>query len=158
MCDVCSYERYEAHTAGSGQCNECGDTLAEIFDLYVGGVGLKDGFYLSNDGKTSEEKPEGGYAYYHEGILELNGFTYVGEGAIWQNASEEYQSSAAIFFVKDTTVRLVGENLLSCTFGAEEGVDDETGIYLYGDGIAALAMGFSDADTEIEKAEHRDDD
>ncbi len=28
----------------------------------------------------------------------------------------------------------------------------------YGDGIAALAMGFSDADTEIKKAEHRDED
>ena len=27
----------------------------------------------------------------------------------------------------------------------------------YGDGIAALALGFSDADTEIQKAEHRDD-
>ena len=27
----------------------------------------------------------------------------------------------------------------------------------YGDGIAALALGFSDADTEIKKAEHRDD-
>lgn len=28
----------------------------------------------------------------------------------------------------------------------------------YGDGIAALALGFSDADTEIKKAEKRDDD
>lgn len=28
----------------------------------------------------------------------------------------------------------------------------------YGDGIAALAMGFSDADTEIKKAENREDD
>lgn len=27
----------------------------------------------------------------------------------------------------------------------------------YGDGIAALALGFSDADTEIKKAEHQDD-
>ena len=27
----------------------------------------------------------------------------------------------------------------------------------YGDGIAALALGFSDADTEIRKAEHTDD-
>ena len=27
----------------------------------------------------------------------------------------------------------------------------------YGDGIAALALGFSDAETEINKAEHRDD-
>ena len=27
----------------------------------------------------------------------------------------------------------------------------------YGDGIAALALGFSDADTEIKKAEHRDE-
>ena len=138
-CDVCLYEHYEAHTAESGTCDVCGETLTELFDLYVGDVGLKDGFYLSNAGKTSETKPDGGYAYYHEGVLELNGFSYTGKGALWQSVADAYQSRAALFFVKDVTLRLVGENFLSCTFGADESDGNGSDISLYGDGIAAVS-------------------
>lgn len=138
ICDGCPFEQYEAHTAESGTCDVCGDTLTETFDVYVGGVGLKNGFYLSNAGKTSETKPEGGYAYYHEGVLELCGFSYEGKGVVWQNFPENFLSSAAVFGTKDITLRLVGENLLSCTFGEGVSDGDENDISLYGDGIASV--------------------
>ena len=131
MCDVCWADHYEAHTASNGTCEVCELELAETFDVYVGGVGLKDGQYLDNAGNVTATKPEGGYAYYKDGILELNGFVYEGIGVMWQE-SEYFESYAPVFASKDLILRLTGENRLSSTAKTEE--ED---FYLYGDGIAA---------------------
>ncbi len=131
MCDVCSMDHYEVHTASNGVCEICGLELVETFDVYVGGVGLKDGQYLDNAGNVTAAKPVGGYAYYKDGVLELNGFVYEGIGVMWQEG-EDFESYAPVFASKDLILKLTGENRLSSTAKTEE--ED---FYLYGDGIAA---------------------
>ncbi|MBQ7415648.1 MAG: InlB B-repeat-containing protein [Oscillospiraceae bacterium] len=58
------------------------------YHIYVGGVGMKPGDYLDNDGNISDTKPtEGGYAYYtysHENgaLLTLHDYDYYGDGYV----------------------------------------------------------------------------
>lgn len=129
-CDGCSYERLEAHTGSNGVCEICEQSIVELFDVYVGGVGLENGQYLDAEGNVSADKPEGGYAYYLDGVLELNGFTYEGSGFVWQE-SDDYKYHAAIFASRDLVLILTGENQISSYV-----TDVDEDIYIYADGVA----------------------
>ena len=131
-CDSCSYEYLEAHTGSNGVCEICEQVIVETFDVYVGGIGLASGQYLDIAGNVSSDKPAGGYAYYQNGVLELNGFTYEGSGLMWQ-AGDGYGYYASIFAVRDLILVLVGENQISSSVTEE---DEE--IYLCADGIALV--------------------
>ena len=96
-------------------------------DLYVGGVGLQDDHYLANGATASTAtKPEGGYAYYKDGVLTLNGYEYEGIGYQYH---EDEPYGAVIYARTNLTILLEGENTLTTT--AEE---SET-IYGYGGSI-----------------------
>ena len=82
-------------------------TVKEIVEeptVTVGGVELSDGEYLDNDGNVSTEMPEGGYAYFKDGVLTLNGFTYL---------AKKYNAQIGIESKTDLTLTLIGENLIS---------------------------------------------
>lgn len=130
-CDTCMFHYYEAHTESSGTCEICESEMAKSFEIYVGGLGLENGQYLDNGGNVTATKPEGGYAYYKDGVLELNGFAYEGEGVLWRE-NDYLAYSAAVFAAKDLILILTGENRLYNTTAlvAEEDFNAE------GDGIA----------------------
>ncbi len=137
-CDHCYMEKFEPHKASDGVCELCGHKIVETFDVYVGGVGLKDGQYINKDLKVSASKPKGGYAYYKDGTLELNGFTYTGVGILWQKG-DGFESYSPIFTTKDIVLKLTGENRLSSTAKTvESDEDEEDELFIYGDGIASV--------------------
>ena len=88
----------------------------EELTVTVGGVALSDGEYLDNSGNVSTEMPEGGYAYFKDGVLTLNGFTYL---------AKKYDSYDGIYSENDLTVNLIGENLI-CSY-------NQYGIYVDGE-------------------------
>ncbi len=111
ICDGCGYEKLEAHETQNGICTVCEMQVTAYDDVYVGGVGLKDGQYLDNSGNVADTQPEGGYAYYKGGVLELVDYYYQGEGFLW----EEYVSgscAAAIYATTDLILELKGVNEL----------------------------------------------
>lgn len=79
-----------------------------IEGIILGGNNLTDGMYLNNAGEISETKPEGGYAFYDNGKLELNNYKYVGEGI----APLDY--AAALYMDRELEITLIGDNLLHC--------------------------------------------
>ena len=74
--------------------------------VLVGGVEMVSGTYLANGASfTVTQKPEGGYAYYSDGVLTLHNFVYEGTG-----------NPYLIYAKRDGfTVRLEGENSLKAT-------------------------------------------
>ena len=85
MCDdsyygSCYYEKWEPHQVRNGVCEICEMQVTDYCDIYVGGVGLENGQYLDNSGAVSTTKPAGGYAYYKDGVLELNDYVHEGGG------------------------------------------------------------------------------
>lgn len=97
-----------------GSCQICEQELTETFGVYVGGKGLKDGQYLDNDGNVTEAQPAGGYAYYKDGVQELNGYIYEGVGMMWQEG-EYFKMYTPLFFTKNLILKLTGKNSLSST-------------------------------------------
>lgn len=62
--------------------------------VYVGGIKLSGGKYLAVGADTpTATKPAGGYAYYKDGVLTLNNYTYTGEGYLFETA--EYDDGTA---------------------------------------------------------------
>lgn len=81
-------------------------------DVYVGGVGMYDGDYLAVGATaTQTTKPSCGYAYYKNGKLTLNNYSYAGEGYL--NSSSGYY--AVIYSNNDLTLELIGNNTLTQT-------------------------------------------
>ncbi len=79
--------------------------------VYVGGVGMYDGDYLAVGATaTRTTKPSGGYAYYKNGKLTLNNYSYEGKGYL--NSSGYY---AVIYSKNDLTLELIGNNTLTQT-------------------------------------------
>ena len=77
--------------------------------VYVGGVGMYDGDYLAVGATaTRTTKPSGGYAYYKDGTLTLNNYSYEGKGYL--NSSGYY---AVIYSKNDLTLELIGNNTLT---------------------------------------------
>ncbi|MBR6594733.1 MAG: carbohydrate-binding domain-containing protein [Clostridia bacterium] len=81
--------------------------------VYVGGVGMYDGDYLAVGAtKTQTTKPSGGYAYYKDGVLTLNNYSYEGVGYKYDSDDGYY---AVIYTKNDLTLELIGNNTLTQT-------------------------------------------
>ena len=123
-CDDCAFEKYEEHKFSEGECI-CGTEENEVHDIYVGGKALENGEYIDNEGNVTAKKPAGGYAYYKDGVLELNNYEFIGKGVLSLRESELLQEQyAAVFATRDLTIKLIGENII-----AETSTDDMEGIY-----------------------------
>jgi len=107
----------------TGKC-VCGYDSSRIADVYVGGFGLDDGEYLSNGGGIGHEVPSGGYAYYKDGTLTLNNYSYTGKGYSYL---DEYSDEcfSTLYSNQDLTIQLEGANSLK-------------NIKPYGDGVTAI--------------------
>lgn len=83
--------------------------------VYVGGVAMSDGDYLAiGASMTNTTKPSFGYAYYKDGTLTLNNYSYEGVGYLYDSEEGCY---ATVFAEHDLTVELVGTNTLTQTVG-----------------------------------------
>ena len=113
-CSVCGYE-----------VPVLGPTLNpdRTVEIYVGGVGLASGEYLSNSGVISTTEPEeGGYAYYENGELYLYNYVYEGAGAY---GSAVYYGNNYLY------IYVYGNNTLTSTSGAAIR-SAYNGLYIYG--------------------------
>jgi len=82
--------------------------------VYIAGSAVTSGQYYSNDGEITTEKPDGGYAYYNNGVLILEDFecrydSYSGEFDV-----DVYEEGSVISTMpgEDLTVILKGDNNL----------------------------------------------
>jgi len=92
----------------------------------LAGVELLDGQYLTS-GSTptvTVTKPEGGYAYFKDGVLTLHDFTYEGS----PTGSAFFDDKAYIISYDSLTLNLEGESSLSSTSAS-----DEANVYILGD-------------------------
>ena len=88
--------------------------------VYVGGVAMSDGDYLAIGATiTHTTEPSFGYAYYKDGTLTLNNYSYEGEGYLYSYNSESAYY-ATVFAEHDLTVELVGTNTLTQTVPKSE--------------------------------------
>ena len=132
-CENCYHQSEPMpHTTQNGTCEICQMQVTPYEDVYVGGVGLKDGQYLDNSGNVTATQPQGGYAYYKDGVLELNGYVYAGHGFLWREFSSGEPEGAALYATKALILVLKGENSLQITRP-----DMVEGSYNYGDGITS---------------------
>ena len=104
--------------------------------LYVGGVAMNDGDYLSSGAtETSKQKPAlGGYAYYQDGVLTLNNYTFSGDGYLfaYKNGDVDGNRYALIYTTRDLIIELVGNSTLTGTAGDYGYLADTDGIYVFG--------------------------
>ena len=132
-CENCYHQSEPMpHTTQNGTCEICQMQVTPYEDVYVGGVGLKDGQYLDNSGNVTATQPQGGYAYYKDGVLELNDYVYAGHGFLWREYSSGEPEGAALYATKALILVLKGENSLQITRP-----DTVEGSYNYGDGITS---------------------
>lgn len=123
----------------TGKCS-CGYEADRDNDLYVGGVGMITGEYLSNEGFISTVKPSGGYAYYKDGTLTLNNYVYSGAGYVY-NADDEYMS--ALYSERDLKIQLEGTNSLKNTSEYCDGITVYNAeLTLDGDGTMEIDAGY----------------
>ena len=93
--------------------------------VYVGGVELNDGEYLSESGRVTETAPSGGYAYYKSGVLTLNDYTCQGKGYLYGQAESEdkIETYYALIYSEDSLqVELIGESTLTAAEITEKDV------------------------------------
>ena len=132
-CENCYHQSEPMpHTTQNGTCEICQMQVTPYEDVYVGGVGLKDGQYLDNSGNVTATQPQGGYAYYKDGVLELNGYVYTGHGFLWREYSSGEPEGAALHATKALILVLKGENSLEIIRP-----DTVEGSFSYGDGITS---------------------
>ncbi len=92
----------------------------ELPSVQVGMTTLYDGEYTTDGQSTTTTKPEsGGYAYFKDGVLTLNNFTYCGGG-------NDY---AAVYSVYPLTIKVEGRNSITREV---TGTDTDTDIVLRG--------------------------
>ena len=102
---------YAGHAA-DGIC-VCGYDATKEIALYVGGIGLAEGEYLSNSGQFSTAAPENeGYAHYSGGVLTLKDYEYSGAGHTF-TVEEYYEYNAAVYSENALTVELTGTSTLT---------------------------------------------
>jgi hypothetical protein len=93
----------------------------------VGGVSMHDGDYLAVGATaTQTTKPSGGYAYYNDGTLTLNNYSYEGKGYKYISDISGGGRYATVYSDQDLTIELVGNNTI---VGAENG-GSSYGIYM----------------------------
>ena len=82
--------------------------MAAAPEIYVGGVGMNSGDYLANGAPaTTTTEPSGGYAYYKDGVLTLNNYSYTGAGHAYDGSE-----SAMIYAEDELELVLEGANRL----------------------------------------------
>ncbi len=93
---------------------------------------LQDDYYTASGttGVTLVE-PGGGYAYYNDGVLELNNYTYAGYG----EGDDGHGGCYVISSDGDLTVRLVGNNTLTA---GEGGIFTHGNLTITGDGTLTI--------------------
>ena len=105
---ACAYDarRYDPGDEFDGICGS-------RRQVYVGGVAMSDGDYLAVGAtETQTTKPSDGYAYYKDGTLTLNNYSYEGEGYLYSSEDGYYTT---VFTRHDLTLELVGTNTLTQT-------------------------------------------
>ena len=110
---VCSLCGMESGEYGYHEYNEDGICICgrEAFiDICLGDKIIVDGQYLDNEGNISTTAPEGGYAYYKDGVLTLNNFTLVNDHV--ENPVSGYH---ALYSETNLSLVLIGENHLEAT-------------------------------------------
>ena len=142
--DDCGYVIYVSHTDENtdGMCDVCNYEIVEIYDVYIGDIALGNGKYLDTLGNVSDQKPEGGYAYYANGVLELNNFVYEGEGMVYREYTDGYKWFIGIYASKDVTIVLKGENSLNVSENDNcDGILAEGNLTMSGDGSLEILGG-----------------
>ena len=83
---------------------ECG--REKVVGIYIFGIHLNDGEYIDNYGNVTTTVPQGGYAYYKDGVLTLNNFE--------AENSDEFinEESSVLYSESDITLNIVGTNKL----------------------------------------------
>ncbi len=132
-CDDCAFQKYEEHKFSEGVCI-CGTEDDEVYDIYVGGKALENGEYIDNEGNITTQKPAGGYAYYKDGVLELNNYEFEGRGVLsLQDFGVSQDQYAAVFSTKDLTIKIVGENTIVETSTNEDEEVYGNSVFVIGD-------------------------
>lgn len=111
--------------------------------VFIGGIELKNGKYLTNGANepTDVLPTDTGYAYYENGVLTLNCFSYEGIGLV------ESDEHSLIYAYSELIIQLIGENSIVSDIEAAPsyhywiGIDSisdlmivgEGSLYIYGD-------------------------
>jgi len=105
--------------------------------VYVGGVEMHNGDYLANGADTvTDKKPTGGYAYFNNGVVELNGYVYEGEGYLYMSSDEDY--TAVIYSKDEVSIVLKGESILTNTVKESDCIVSDNDINVKGNGKLTL--------------------
>lgn len=111
--------------------------------IYVGGVAMNDGDYLANDAtSTTKTKPsESGYAYYKDGVLTLNGYSYTGEGYYYQFSSDPSDIyPSCIYSPTDLKILLVDISFLENTATNGECISVNGDLVIDGDSESGIQV------------------
>jgi len=105
----------------------------EFAPVYVGGVEMNDGDYLANDADAvSDAKPSVGYAYYKDGVLTLDGYSYNGKGYQFGDAAVD---TAVIYADSDLVIEVKNDNEIMNSQYAAEGIRAVGDITIDGEGF-----------------------
>jgi len=132
-----------ADVTGSGRIS-----IPNYKPLYINGVELKDGGYLSESGQVTDAAPIGGYAHYEGGVLTLNNYTVQGKGCLYGQSEDGDETYYALIYSENSLqIELLGESTLMAVEGAEQdvyldGIVSEGSITVGGSG-SLLVNGFS---------------
>jgi len=89
-------------------------------EVFVGGVGLKDGDYLHSGTNTPIETVlTDSYAYYNDGVLTLHNYEYNGPGLVLGNRSGQF--GAIIYSGYPLNIMVEGDNTLTGSQGLPHG-------------------------------------
>ena len=125
-------------------------------EVYVGGVAMYDGDYLAVGATaTQTTKPSGGYAYYYDGTLTLNNYSYEGKGYRYGSDSGSV-FYATVYAEHDLTVELVGTNSLKQTASESEGIrvgvfDSREKLTIQGDGSLNVTSTYRGVEPDKER-------
>ncbi len=120
---VCNEGCGETRAAGEHTYTNCCDEECNVSEcvaenrtisahVHVGDASLSHGQYVDLNGNVTEEKPEGGYAYFAvdadtgENLLTLREYRYTGSGFCFDPENELY---ALLFTRSDLTVKIEGD-------------------------------------------------
>ena len=110
-CELCEFVWEENHDYSAGsKCSEC--ETSRDSNVYLADIQLKNGYYVDNNGTVSKTKPDGGYAYYKNGKLTLNNFSYSSEGYM-----DIEGLPVVICALRDLEIVIKGENEINSTDG-----------------------------------------
>ena len=130
---------FASETTG-GAAGEAGPPIPATATVWVGGVELSDGDYLAVGGtETTKTEPTTGYAYYKDGVLILNNYSYEGVGVMYDTDDYYY---ATVYSASDLEIVLVGKNSLTQTEEDSDGITAEADITVSGTGTLNITAAY----------------